>query len=262
MREFNCDGIIVGRPDQTIHEASTTQKYPIGTIFEAFGKRYRYCRASAAIGVPRRGCPTLIHNPWLNSTATTAPQFGSDQATATGVIGENELIITLGANYDTVRPIDVLQDGIITLFYATGEILQYRIIGNDLSYAVTLPDDRVKLYIDPPLSIATAAVPCDCLPSPYNFVIASDSGTTQTSVICVPEIIVASGSFFWGQTRGPAWVTPNAGWNTANYRMCRWHTNGTILPALDNTALAYQLAGYLLAESADADDAHIMLLLE
>jgi len=262
MRDWNSDGVVVGRPTQSVLEASTTQKYPIGMIFDAFGKRYRYCRATAAITVPKRGCPTLIHNTWLASTATTAPQFGSDGSTATGVLGENHFIITFGADYDTVRPIDVMAGGILTLFYATGEIYEYRIIGNDVSYLATGADDTIKIYVDPPVALAATAVPVDGLPSPYNFVVASGSGTTQTSVICVPEIAVASGSYFWGQTRGPCWVTPNAGWNTANYRMCRWHTNGTILPALDSSGLAYQIAGYLLAESADADDAHIQLMLE
>jgi len=70
---------------------------------------------------------------------------------------------------------------------------------------------------------------------------------------------VTSGYYFWGQTRGPAWVTPNAGWNTAATRECEWHTNGTIKAA---TGVALQRAGYLLVNNTDADDAHIMLMLE
>jgi len=260
MREFNCDGIIVGRPAQSIHEQSLVQKYPIGTIFEAFGKRYRYCRAVANITPARRGCPTLIYNPWLDSVTVTGPQFGSDATTATGVSGSNELILTFAAACDVARAVDILQDGIISLFPASGiPIYQYRIIGNDASYQVTLADDRIKVYIDPPLVADMTAVPCDGMPSPYMFVGDGESVGVQASVVVVNEIIVTSGYYFWGQTRGPAWVTPNAGWNIAATRECEWHTNGTIKAA---AGVALQRAGYLLAENTNADDAHIMLMLE
>jgi len=260
MRDFNTDGILVGRPYQSVHEQSLVQKYPVGTIYEAFGKRWRYCRAVAAITPARRGCPTLIYNPWCASVVTTKVNFGSDGTTATGKLGSNELILTFGADYDVARAVDILQDGIISLFDAAGiKIYQHRIIGNDASYAVTLSDDTIKIYVDPPLVEDITAVPCDGMPSPYMFVGDGESVGTQASVVVVNEIVVTSGCYFWGQTRGPAWVTPNAGWNTASTREAEWHTNGTIKAA---AGVALQRAGYLLAENTDADDAHIMLMLE
>lgn len=260
MRDFNCDGIVVGRPYQSVLEQSAVQKYPAGMIFDAFGRRWRYCRAVAAITPARRGCPALIYDTWLASTATTRPQFGSDGSTATGLIGSNEVIVTFAADYDTLRPEDVMQDGLLTLFDAAGLILdEHRIIGNDVSYTTTLANDTVKIYIDPPLARTAVAVPCDGLPSPYMFCGDGESVGTATSVICVNPIIVTSGSWFWGQTRGPCWVTPNAGWQTAGTRECEWHTNGTIKAA---AGVALQRAGYLLAENTDSDDAHIMLMLE
>ena len=39
MRDINADGTVVGRPYQSVHEASTHQHYPIGTIFDSFGLR-------------------------------------------------------------------------------------------------------------------------------------------------------------------------------------------------------------------------------
>lgn len=260
MRDFNCEGVLVGRPSQTILEQSATQKYPIGMIYETFGRRYRYCRAAAAITPARRGCPTLIYDTWKASTATTEPQFGSDGATATGLAGESEVVITLAADYDTLRPVDCMADGLLSLFDAAGiKIHEHRIIGNDLSYTATLANDRVKLYVDPPLVEDITAVPADGLPSPYNFVGDGESVGVQASVIVVNPIIVTSGYYFWGQTRGPSWVTPNAGFNTASTRECEWHTNGTILAA---AGVALQRAGYLLAENTDSDDAHIYLMLE
>lgn len=260
MREFNCDGTVVGRPAQGILEQSATQKYPIGTVYEAFGRRYRYCRAAAAITPARRGCPALIYDTWLASTATTKPQFGSDASAGTGLAGDDFLVVTFGIDYDTLRPVDCLQDGLLTIFDAAGLILdEHRIIGNDASYLVSGADDTIKVYIDPPLARDYTAVPVDGLPSPYNYCGDGGSVGTMTSVICVNPIIVSSGYYFWGQTRGPAWVTPNAGWQTAATREAEWHTDGTIKAA---AGVALQRAGYLLAECTDSDDAHIMLMLE
>lgn len=260
MRDFNCDGVLVGRPSQTILQQSATQKYPIGTIYESFGRRYRYCRAAAAITPARRGCPALIYDTWKASTATTSPQFGSDGSTATGYEGDNYVIVTFAGDYDTVRTADSLADGLLTLFDSAGlKIHEHRIIGNDASYEVSSADDTIKIYVDPPLVEDLTAVPVDGLPSPYNYVGDGESVGTMTSVIVVNPIIVSSGYYFWGQTRGPCWVTPNAGWQTAATREAEWHTNGTIKAA---AGVALQRAGYLLAECTDSDDAHIYLMLE
>jgi uncharacterized membrane protein len=260
MRDFNSEGYIQGRPYQGIMEQSATQKYPIGMILDVFGRRYRYCRAAANITPARRGCPALIYDTWKASTATTSPQFGSDGTTVTGLEGDNFVIATFGADYDTLRPVDCLQDGLLTLFDAAGLIIdEHRIIGNDLSYTTTLANDTCKIYIDPPLARDHTAVPADGLPSPYNYCGDGGSVGTMTSVIVVNPIIVTSGYYFWGQTRGPCWVTPNAGWQTAATRECEWHTDGTIKAA---AGVALQRAGYLLAENTDSDDCHIMLMLE
>jgi uncharacterized membrane protein len=153
-----------------------------------------------------------------------------------------------------------MYDGILSLFDSAGLIIdQYRITGNDASYAASSADDAMKVYIDPPLARAAVAVPVDGLPSPFNFIGDGGSVGVQATVICVNPILVTSGYYFWGQTRGPAWVTPSAGWNTASTREAEWHTDGTIKAA---TGVALQRAGYLLAENTDADDAHIFLQLE
>jgi hypothetical protein len=263
MRDFNVDGVLVGRPYQTVHEQSATQYYPVGMIYEAFGKRWRYFKAAANITIARRGCPNLSQNPW----DAGGYSFGCDSCLATGVLGENYVIVTLGADYDNVsRTVDCFQGGILTMYPPApreDEIFQYHILGNDASYNGSgTAHDTIKIYLDPPPQESWTDVPVDGMPSPYMFVGASGSGTANTSVIVVPEIQVTNEYYFWGQTRGPAWVTPTAGWNDADHRMARWHTDGTIQAALDDSGEAYQVAGYLLAENSDSDDAHIMLMLE
>ena len=253
MREFNCDGIIVGRPYQSVHEQSAVQKFPVGYIYEAFGHRWRYSRAAANITPAKRGCPNLTQNPWTAGGYS----FGADGCTATGVAGSNFVDVTLGADYDIERTLDCFQDGIITLFPASGiPIWQYRIIGNDASHT---SNTIVRVYIDPPLVEAAVAVPCDGMPSPYMNVGDGESVGTQLSVVVVNEHIVTIGNYFWGKTKGPTWVTPSPGWNTAVTREAEWHTNGCIKAA---AGVALQRAGYILVNNTDADDACIMLMLE
>jgi len=258
MRPFNVKGIVEGRPYQTPHQQSAVQLYPIGTKLEAYGKTWRYCKAAENITIARRGAPALIYNPWKAGD----PQFGSDGATVSGTIGESFVVATFAGDYDVAKAADVLQGGLLTLYPASprdDEIFEYTILGNDASYGA---DVYCKIYVYPALSETWAACPADGLPSPYSAIGASGSGTTTRSFLVVPEIQVTSAHYFWGQTRGPAWVTPNAGWQTANYRSCAFHTNGTIIPYLDSSGVAKQYCGYLLADNVDADDAHIMLMLE
>lgn len=263
MREYNTDGVLVGRPYQTIHEQSQTQKYPIGTIYEAFGRRYRYCQAYEDITIARRGCPTHLPATW---TQTPTYNFGSNGSTASGTKGNNFLLISLGADDDgTVTPKDRYVDGLVTLFPPSprdDEIFEYRIIGNDLGYTVSITGDRVKLYVDPPLSEDWTAIPCDGLISPYAKIRSPGSGTGNHAFVVVAPIQVTSAYYFWGQTRGPAWVTPSAGWTTANYRDVCFHTNGTIIADIDSTGVAKQRAGYILPVNGTDDDSHIMLMLE
>jgi hypothetical protein len=253
MRDWNSDGIIVGRPLQNVNEQSETQKYPIGMIYEAFGKRWRYCRAYEAITPGKRGCPNMAPSSWTAGVMS----MGSDSTTVTGTKGDSKVLIFTGGDYDLPHAVDYFQGGILTVFPAAGiAIHQYRIIGNDLSFT---SDTYMWIYIDPPLAATEASTPCDVMSSPYKNVGAPASVGTGRSVVVVPEILVTSGYFFWGQTRGPCWVTPNAEWKTASTREAEWHTNGTIKAA---AGVALQRAGYQLHDTASDEDAYIMLMLE
>lgn len=253
MRDFNTDGVIVGRPYQAVNEESATQKYPVGTIYESYGKRWRYCLAAATITPGKRGCPNLAPASWTAG----AMSMGSDSTTVTGIIGDRKVLIFTGGDYDEPHGVDYFQGGILNVFPAAGiAIHQYRIIGNDASFT---SDTYMWVYIDPPLIANETSTPCDVMCSPYKNVGAPASVGTAYSVVCVPEILVTSGYYFWGQTKGPCWVTPNAEWTTASTREAEWHTNGTIKAA---AGVALQRAGYIIyCNSADAD-AYIMLQLE
>jgi hypothetical protein len=264
MRDQTIDGRVYGRPYQSILEASTVQKYPIGTIYEAFGKKFVYCKAWEEITIAHRGCPTLIPATWDEAEIYS---LGSDGCTAEGYEGEDWLLLTLGAAYDgTGRGVDVFQGGVLTLFPAAprdNEILEFRVMGNDVSYTATLADDRIKVYIDPPLQEDIDDWPVDVLSSPYRFVGNPGSGSGNHAFVVVSPIIVPQYSFFWGQVAGPCWVTPSAGWTTVNVRMAVFHTDGTVVPMAEvgNAEDARQVAGFILPHNDTDDDSHIMLMI-
>ena len=153
MREFDKEGTVVGVPYQSIFEASTTAKYPIGTLYERFGKRYRYCKAYEAITLPHRGCPAMNPASWTACVMS----MGSDQTTVTGIAGDTKVSIYTGVDYDIAHAVDYFQGGMLTLFTGT-TVEQHRIIGNDASHTA---DTYFECYIEPGLRIARAAVACN-----------------------------------------------------------------------------------------------------
>jgi hypothetical protein len=253
MRDFNPNGEIVGRPTQAVNEESLTQKYPIGTKYESWGKIWRYCQAAATITLGKRGCPNLADAPWTGSNATYG--LGSDDTTITGTQGSYFVDVTQGHAH--LHTLDEFQGGMLTLYPAAGiAIHQYRIIGNDAGSTTSL----FRLYIDPPLLVDETTTPCDISPSPYKNVGNSPSVGVNLSVVCVPEILVTTAYYFWGQTHGPCYVPAATGdWTTGASRNVVWHTNGCVkIDAAD----ALQNAGYLLQGTGTNGDTHIMLLLE
>jgi hypothetical protein len=189
--------------------------------------------------------------PWTG--ADDGYGIGSDTGTASGTKGERFLDIVSAAHLHTL---DEFEDGVITLYPAAGiEIFNYRIVGNDKGSSAT----AFRLYVDVPLHEDAVLVPCDISPSIYSAVGAPASVGTYGTVVCVPEILVTSAYYFWGQTSGRCFVTPNAGITAASTRTVCFHTNGTIKAF---AAGALQIAGNLLALNSADDDAVIQLMLE
>jgi hypothetical protein len=254
MREFDKEGTVVGVPYQGIMEESSTAKYPIGTLYETFGKRFRYCKAYEAITHPHRGGYAAQAASWTAGTMS----MGSDSTTVTGIAGDTKVSIYTGTDYDLAHAVDYFQGGMLCLFTAT-EIQQHRIIGNDASYTGTLANDTFNAYIEPGLLVARTSVACDIMSSPYAFVGDSGSVGTGASVVCVPQIAVTSTYYFWGQTKGPCFVTPDIEWTTASTRMAEFNADGTIGAS---TGVALQNAGFVIYDNAADADSYVMLMLE
>jgi hypothetical protein len=252
MREFDKEGTVVGTPYQSVMEASTTQKYPIGTLYETFGSRWRYCKAASAITVPHRGCPAMQPASWTAGVMS----MGSDQTTVTGAIGDTKVLIFTGADYDLAHALDYFQGGELVIFGSTHGPAQYRIIGSDVSFT---SNTYMYIYINPALVTAEAGVACDVMANPYAFVGAAVDVVNTHSVVCVPHIAVASGSFFWGQTKGPCFITSSTEWKTASTREAEFGVGGTIKAG---AGVALQHAGFQIHVTTADEDSYIMLKLE
>jgi len=251
MREFDKEGTVVGVPYQGIMEESATPKYPIGTLYERFGQRFRYCKAYEAIPYAHRGAPAMQPSSWTAGVMS----MGSDETTVTGIAGATQVTIFTGGSYDIAHAVDYFQGGMLTLFTGT-TVEQHRIIGNDASHT---SNTYFECYIEPGLRIARDGVACDIMGSPYAFVGSSASVATGYSVVVVPQIAITSTYYFWGQTKGPCFVTPNAEWTTASTREAEWHTDGTIKAG---AGVALQRAGYVIYYNGTAADSYVMLMLE
>lgn len=261
MRDFNQDGVVVGRPYQEIFEQSATQKYPIGTIHERHGRRFRYGYAATALS-PCRGA--------ANGNIIPGDTGGSSH----GVEGNLYAEAPVGQKWvdvatSTAFAVDYFVGGLFVVFStgATPSLWCARISGNDLGDGTSC-----KVYLDEPIPVkVTTSYGVNLHPSPYSRVSAGMTHQDYESFVCVPHYNVEAGYYFWGQTRGPCWVTPTGSPNTwpgygAGGRDCYFHIDGTIMQTEDRDLSTYspQRAGYVLASSATATygDGVIMLMLE
>lgn len=264
LADFNSDGFLKGRPVQDVHEESEIQMYPIGTIHERHGRRYRYCKAYEAITITNRGCPNMVQYPWI-ATAVRSAKFVSCNSF---LKGDKRIVLTVD---------DVIEDspyagltknffvgGYINAFFDTNCIQTLRVSGNEVGTVngSSAANTDIILYLDEPFAKDYAAgCTVDLYASPYIAVGASGSLTGWSSVVVVPHLAVTSGYFFWGQTRGPCWVTPTSGITGTTIRMTYFHSDGTIKDAGTDTSL--QMAGYIIYKGDNTqDDATIMLMLE
>ena len=247
MRDFNADGLLAGRPYIDVHAQDAVQKVPIGHIYERYGRRWRYSRAGADMLAHRGAFNAAIIPGDTGGSAFggEADLYGAHVAGIREVLWENA----------TAWPVDYFQGGWAVFFRgAESDIQTIRISGNDLGDGTSC-----KLYLDEPLAFAndgTYGVTCYANPY-YN---TNQTGSATSPVVCVPMCNVTSGYFYWGQTKGPCWVTPTA-YGPATLKV--WHGDGCIKDAANGTTETLQIAGYMLNRDVGTyGDGLIQLMLE
>ena len=244
-----------------IYQTNTVKHpdYNVGDFVDTpDGRRYRYCKAGAAISVNRRGA--------INGYIIPGDTGSGYEGSLVTAAAAGDLIVTITDTASAAnRPVDYYVGGDFVAFVGTDFFVCKMVkstVGDGTSIDVTLD-------VSVPATIS-ASVGITAYPSIYGNV---KAGTAQLqdfeSFVVVPVRAVASGAYFWGQTKGPTWVTPQGGtWpgSSAALRDVYFHIDGTIDPATirDVGTLSPQRAGFLLhaGSSGSYGDALIMLQLE
>lgn len=254
MRDFNIDGILVGRPTQEVYEQSLTQHYPIGTIHERYGRRFRYCQAYEDITHAHVGCPTVnLHGGHAGGGVFAVMGLVGTAAKT----GDRSFIMANVANGNpqTIFPEDWFYNG-VAIFYipsaAYNEELQIRISGSDVATATA-----IRMYLDEPLPCDIAAtVWVECHPSPYLNIGQNTRVGALYSVNVVTQCIVTTAYYFWGQTNGPCYVQRDVGTCTSARR--KVFISGILTDEASNDVR--QQAGYTIMQNES--DGMIQLMLE
>lgn len=113
----------------------------------------------------------------------------------------------------------------------------------------------IKVYLDGPLTRATSATQmCEVAQNPYQDL--RNTNNNFTSVMGVPTTAVASGSYAWFQTWGPAWLTPALPVaDEAQWRTVAFGGDGSILSYEDSTGEnGLQVAGFVIDNTSPGSD--------
>ncbi len=139
------------------------------------------------------------------------------------------------------------------------------------SDAAAAGDDKVKVYVSAPFTVAKAiSTTIQCYPNPWSSVRTPGAYSAGNEhFCCVPPSPITSGKYFWGQVHGPHWcwfagIGGNWPGADANDRELYFHTNGAV-DLLDRRvhtgAISPQRAGYLMY-SGNYGDVMTFLLIE
>jgi len=267
------DGCIVVPPRPTtmnlaepdVYAESLLPLYPIGTLawFPGMGKKYRYARAGAALTgtkflvangnyVPDGAGHVNEHGFYIGaSLAVSACGVGATEITFNDTINKAANFYEGGylLHFDAARNV-VYEDSyivsgppadIVTPWLCTVRLYKPK------KYAIIL-GDGFEIWCSPYRNIKLACVGAD----------AYDGYETYMGV---PPIPVQNGYYFWLQTAGPVFITPN-GWAglcpgfAANSRVAMAGPSGGNITTQAASGAGYQRIGELLsvtlAGSADA----------
>lgn len=220
-----------GTTELGIYFVETTQRHAYGRRLITWdGRVYKYCLAVAAV--------VSYHGAGQSKAALmTWEAVGSAQS-----IGDTSLLIDV-----TGVTKNQLVGGYIAI-HNTSDVIQWRgIIGNDATSGTT-----TRVYLDAPLhaDITIAGSNCEVFENPYRYVTHAANGYTST--ICVPAAGCSATYNFWGQTWGPAYVSPGETIDspTAQCRNLVWGANYCLFT--DATHPAGQHAGFYLNQGSSS----------
>lgn len=247
------DFVSLAQPD--VYAETEAQLYPIGTLawYAGMGKKYRYAKAGGAL----TGVKILVCNANYTTGATTTNLNGfyDGGSTATWAVGATEVSFT-----DTIsRPKD---------YYAGAHLLHFDAARNECyedSYIVSGPSvagTAITLKLHKAVKYAKLSGDgIEIWLNPYSNIQMSPTDTgyeDHVTYMGSPPIPVESDHYFWMQTAGPCFITPN-GWSTlcpgyaVNSRVCM--TIGGILTTQAEQGTGHQVIGNLICRTSDTHGA-------
>lgn len=196
------------------------------------------------------------------SASVLNPKFGaqnnvrfldSDDTQAEAVKGAKKVSITLSAAAANAEYFGTAEKMIGAYFsYPDDDHRHFRRI---VKHGVGGSGDVITIELDAAL---TVTIPTgkfyEILPNPYGYLV--NNGGTMVSVMCMPNVVVANNSYFWGQTWGPLWINPNsAGLGSGAYDRTVVFAEGGGLDQMNesSTIVQRQVAGFIIDKTAGGD---------
>lgn len=215
--------------------SDTVQRYVAGTRHLGWdGSIYKYGKASAIMTSYQAGA----------KFTDTAADITYESLPGGEAAGDRTLTVTQGSITE-----DTYQGGLLTLFYSgTGDGTTFAIQGNDATSGTI-----TRLYLDRALPAdVTSSHSVELFPNPY-MAIAQNSATGE-SVVGPPMAIIASSSFGWFKTRGPAFLSAQANVGVAYTQAAYWRHDGSVDVGTSAGAafVTDQYAGYSLSDGVTA----------
>lgn len=244
----NPDIINTSRPN--VMAADSSKKYPLGTKFELGLRTYFYSYASGT-----------CNSEWgaYKAKKTNTVAVAPTQADGAGDAGDYYVTVTIDTE------IGVLTTGVLAENELAGGFI---VVGNGSAQhpqmfqivshpALASTGGSLTVKLDNPLTTAVTAATTtiELMESPFYCLKADGSGGDYVTFlgVCAPPA-VASGEYFWLQTKGPAWVTSDG--NTCDSvkdRTIVWQGNGSVVSSNDITVESgFQIAGIALDMSGSS----------
>lgn len=237
-------------------ETTVAQAHRLGTkgIMDNPGdsRVYHYCKATA------NGC----ERPYWGAQSRCAYNEGSSddsyEGNSSAAVTLHDKTVTI-ADTNSNHIADFFEGGYAILFYAVNTRMCHILknTAGGTSMVLTLAGKGIP-------ETKTTAVFMTIHPSPYSQVErVHGGGSAQAATVCVPNTVIAASRYFWGQTWGPCYCTPQgAAMGNASYaRMVTFNYDGSInIIAAHSATSAHQIAGYLLPEHAAGDQFFMLTL--
>jgi len=211
--------LLPGQSEQSIFEASSTQRYRLGSGLQSDEREFVYAHFGADITNPPHLHRLLVARQQVLATNDRTPDV---------VHPVGSTLIKLP---DTTATLDQYKNGWMEIWNAGGvaSFQLRRILHN------TATDGTYAYFtIDKGLDLAIAAAGCQCTLHQNFYSNVGPAGALAGFESPVGVVHVAAGISFgywaWLQVSGPAFVAATAGWPgaVANYRDVYFHQDGTI----------------------------------